>query len=88
MSTSYDKDPRVRKISEYQFLVVTDDEYDVACWTSATAWTVSHALGSRAMHAANLRTREEAEEWVKQDSRGPFPSAEIALYELLGPPQS
>jgi len=86
--TSYDNDPRVRKVSEYQFHVVTDDEYDVSCWTSETEWSIAHSLGSRAMHEANLRNREEAEVWAQQDSRGPFPSAEIALYELLGNPQS
>lgn len=86
--TSYDNDPRVEKISEYQFHVVSDDEYDVSCWTSITEWSIKHSLGSRAMREADLRSREDAEEWAKQDYRGPFPSAEIALYELLGPPKS
>lgn len=90
--TSYDNDPRVEKIHEYFYVVTSDDKYDVSADYSRTdrskiQWSISHAIGSRAMREANLRSREEAEGWAKADRRGPFPSAEIALYELLGDPQ-
>jgi hypothetical protein len=90
--TSYDGDPRVEKVNDYFYVVDDDDKYDVSADYSSTdrgklEWSISHAIGSRAMRDANLRSREEAEGWAKADYRGPFPSAEIALYELLGPPR-
>lgn len=88
--TSYDNDPRVRKLDDYFYLVDSDsgDKYNVASEGPGTDWLITHAIGSRAMREADLRTQEEAEGWMKATSRGPFPSAEIALYELLGNPRS
>jgi hypothetical protein len=84
--TSYDDDPRVEKVNEYFFHVESDDSYNVTA-DNPTEWYVGVALDNRRLHEAGLRTREAADGWCKANQRGPFPSAEIALYQLLGPPQ-
>lgn len=84
--TSYENDPRVVKVHDYHYVVTTDeDRYDVMA-DAPTQWFAAHALGSPRIRAANLRSLEDAEAWAQANpARGPFTSAEIALYELLGP---
>lgn len=84
--TSYEHDPRVHRVSEYFYAVSSDDEYSVSAWIDPHRWHWSPSLDNRALHAAGIRSREEADGWLKAATRGPFPNAEAALRDLLGEP--
>lgn len=86
--SAYDNDRRVERVSEYHYSVeVAGDDHDVSASTSAGKWHAAPSIGSRSMHAANLRTRDEAEAWVASHTYGPFRTADEAIHHLIGDPQ-
>jgi hypothetical protein len=86
--SAYDSDPRVEQVDECQYTVdVGGDRWCVSVWTSATEWTATPYIGSKLMRAANLRSREEAEVWMRAVERGPFRSADEAIRALIGDPR-
>jgi hypothetical protein len=63
------------------------DIFSVQAPNRTTGWFTGHEIGSRGMRDANLRSREEAETFVKATSRGPFDSADAAIRFLIGDPR-
>jgi hypothetical protein len=84
--SAYDNDPRVRQITDDQFVVYGDDKYDVYADTP-TLWLTGPAIGSQSAHNAGMRNRYEAEAWAEATTRGPFTSADEAIHSLIGDPQ-
>lgn len=86
--SAYGNDPRVERVSEYHYAVdVAGDEHDVRARANINDWWAGPSIGSRSMHAANLRTRDEAEAWASSHKYGPFPTADEAIRHLIGDPQ-
>jgi hypothetical protein len=73
-------------MTRYFYVVTSDDNYNVTAEPGEPWWS-SPALNNQAMHAAGLCSGEEAEEWLRAHTRGPFPNAEVALRDLLGDPR-
>lgn len=88
MST-YDNDPRVRKVDEYQYAVdVGGDEWYVSPWRrDDSEWCARPYIGSKLARSANLRSHGEYQAWLNEVSRGPFGSADEAIRSLIGSPQ-
>jgi hypothetical protein len=61
-------DPRVEQVNDYHFVVVGPaDKYDVfASSEELGAWVTTPALDGQSTRAANLRSRDEADEWARQ----------------------
>lgn len=86
--SAYDNDRRVEMISEYHYSVdVAGDDNDVNAQANINDWWAGPSIGSRSMHAANLRTRDEAEAWCQSHTYGPFATADEAIRHLIGDPQ-
>ncbi len=85
--SAYDRDPRVRVLDEYFVIVTGDDEYRVIDDTCTDRWFTVPSLNNRAFGRAGLRSREEADEWLRQRQVGPFPSRDAAIASLIGPPR-
>ncbi len=85
MST-YDNDPRVRRIADYHFVVHGDDKHDLFA-RAEDRWFVVPALDSRAAELAYLPSREAYEAWLSQRRTGPFPSRDAAIASLIGAPR-
>lgn len=85
---AYANDHRVRWVNEYFCVVDVDgDTYDVHTSASLTDWYASPSIGSRSWYNAGLRNRDDVEAWAKRTKRGPFGSADEALYSLIGVPR-
>lgn len=86
--SAYDNDRRVEQVSTYHFAVdVAGDDHNVSARANINDWWASPSIGSRSMHAANLRNRDEAEAWASSHTYGPFPTADEAIHHLIGDPQ-
>ncbi|HLL69049.1 MAG TPA: hypothetical protein VK453_25540 [Micromonosporaceae bacterium] len=85
--TAYNEDSRVRRVTEYMLSVQTGDKYDVCAWSATDRWFAYPSLGSSAMRAADLRSREDTEEWLLQARTGPFRTADEAIASLIGDPR-
>lgn len=77
---------RIRQIGEWHYSV--DEEggpFDVWAdrFDGVVQWFANPAIGSALSRAADHRDRQEAEEWSRQTTWGPFVSAGVAAQWLL-----
>jgi len=80
---AYDNHPKVTCISAHRYEVsVGGDVYEVTARRSESDWVSYPAFGSGVF--SGLRTREETEAALDAAMRGPFPSAEAAIADVLG----
>lgn len=84
--SDYDNDSRVQIVDEYFVIIHGGDKYNVLA-KATDRWFTVPALDSRAITAADLRTREETEAWVLERRTGPFPSRDAAIASLIGAPR-
>ncbi len=81
--SDYDYDPRVRRISDYQFEVAG---YEVYGRASDQWYTVPCAEGPADPYAGQPRDLAFIEAWVDRERQGPFPSRDAAFASLIGSP--
>lgn len=85
--SAYSNDPRVRKVNEYLVVVsAPDDDYCVAARNSPDDWWAGNMLGGTSDRAADCRSHEDAQEWARRTTYGPFTTADEAIHKLIGEP--
>ncbi len=78
------RDPRVSEINRYNYVVEgAEDRLDVSTSEREPGiWLVCPSLASPSMRRANLRSREDAEEWVEQHTTEHDSLREALFYAL------
>jgi hypothetical protein len=82
---AYTNDPRVQVVvADAYYRVDSDDVYDVSARNNGD-WWVALSLDSRTM--AGVDSRAEGDDILRASRRGPFSTADEALYALIGDPR-